>query len=249
MNPAASLLAETPVSHQSICSPPCHLYLSPSHHSPFSFSSHGWLSALLTEKFFNPCIIHQDEKKNEKNVFCFDCCAGICPYCFAHHRSHRLLQVRRYMYHDVIRIREAEKLMDCAQVQYYKTNSAKVVFLNRRPPTRPSKACSNFCINCDKNLQDSYLFCCLFCKIQHLARNGSKNSMCNFAAFCEPGSEDGLLTPESVLELSGSGEQQRGLLITDIVTRKKRSNHLRSMCTPVYVMNRRKSTPHRSPLY
>ncbi|KAH6767476.1 hypothetical protein C2S52_018459 [Perilla frutescens var. hirtella] len=233
-----------------------------------------WLYALLSEKFFNTCIIHEDEKRNEKNIFCFDCCEGICPNCFVHHRSHRLLQIRRYMYNDVIRIREAQKLMDCAQVQFYKTNSAKVVFLNQRPPTRPCKNCSSFCVNCDKNLQESYIFCCLSCKLQHLLRTGSKLS--NYLRNCdfpEPGLDDGQLTPDSVLELPGlvmseSGSSSgaaglgdcRGLLIsaTNEIMRKKRSNHLagirsafRPACTPVSeaVMNRRKGTPHRSPFY
>lgn len=52
-----------------------------------------WLTALLTEKFFNACIIHEDAKKNEKNIFCFDCSEGICPHCTSLHCSHRLLQV------------------------------------------------------------------------------------------------------------------------------------------------------------
>ncbi|KAG6437802.1 hypothetical protein SASPL_102732 [Salvia splendens] len=133
MNPAAaaSLLAETPVSFAA--RPAIYISLPSHQHSPFSLQAMseipGWLSALLTEKFFSPCIIHQDQKKNEKNVFCFDCCAGICPYCFYNHRSHRLLQIRRYMYHDVIRIREAEKLMDCAQVQVtlHSTMTKKVI--------------------------------------------------------------------------------------------------------------------------
>lgn len=122
-----------------------------------------WLKALLTEKFFNACLIHEDAKKNEKNVFCLDCFEGICPHCLPPHSSHRLLQVplffsfffklkftrisfnslrdiyihtyicmefisflfvcynviqiRRYVYHDVLRLDDAEKLMDCDFVQ------------------------------------------------------------------------------------------------------------------------------------
>ncbi|MBA0589556.1 hypothetical protein Gorai_018296, partial [Gossypium raimondii] len=83
------------------------------------FSSYvpRWLQVLLTEKFFNACIIHEDARKNEKNIYCLDCCISICPRCLAPHSSHRLLQVRRYVYHDVIRLDDATKLMDCAFVQ------------------------------------------------------------------------------------------------------------------------------------
>lgn len=58
-------------------------------------SSHlpRWLQVLLTEKFFNACVIHEEAKKNEKNVYCLDCCISICPHCLSPHSSHRLLQV------------------------------------------------------------------------------------------------------------------------------------------------------------
>ncbi|KAK4476503.1 hypothetical protein RD792_015659 [Penstemon davidsonii] len=125
----------------------------------------SWLSALLTEKFYNACIIHEYMKKNEKNVFCLDCREGICPHCLINHPSHRLLKIRRYVYHDVIRLRDADKLMDCAQVQSYTTNSAKVVFLNQRPQSRPPKVSGRLCLTCDRNLHESSLFCSISCKV------------------------------------------------------------------------------------
>ncbi|PIN20864.1 hypothetical protein CDL12_06448 [Handroanthus impetiginosus] len=241
-----------------------------------------WLSSLLTEKFFNACIIHEDSKKNEKNVFCLDCCEGICPHCFILHPSHRLLQIRRYVYHDVIRLGDADKLMDCAQVQSYTTNSAKVVFLNQRPQTRPSRPSGNYCMNCDRNLQESYLFCSLSCKLKHVVRTGCRvsNYLRNyeFLALSEPGLDDGEMTPVSVLEpvrsvRAESGSSSGGAAglnecpaisstETTEVVRKKRSNlpgirsAYRPACRPVSeffhsegIMNRRKGTPHRSPLY
>lgn len=58
-------------------------------------SSHlpRWLEVLFTEKFFNACIIHEEERKNEKNIYCLDCCTSLCPHCLSLHGSHRLLQV------------------------------------------------------------------------------------------------------------------------------------------------------------
>ncbi|CAA3021137.1 uncharacterized protein LOC111391312 [Olea europaea subsp. europaea] len=236
-----------------------------------------WLLVLLTDKFFNACLIHEDVKKNEKNVFCLDCCEGLCPHCLPRHRSHRLLQIRRYVYHDVIRLGDAEKLMDCAHVQSYTTNSAKVVFLNQRPQTRPSRVSGNLCITCDRALQDSYLFCSLCCKLQHVLRTGGKLSKYirnyELIAWPEPGLDDGQMTPDSVLEPTGcvkteSGSSSGGAAsmvdrltlsctATTEVVRKKRSNvsGYRSAFRPVIeiseeaMMNRRKGTPHRSPLY
>lgn len=58
-----------------------------------------WLQLLLTEKFYNACIIHEEAKKNEKNVYCLDCCISLCPNCLSPHTSHRLLQVLLSQFH------------------------------------------------------------------------------------------------------------------------------------------------------
>lgn len=76
-----------------------------------------WLSTLLAEKFFKPCSVHEFARKNERNIFCLDCSSSFCPQCISPHRPHRLLQIRRYVYQDVIRLDDLEKLIDCALVQ------------------------------------------------------------------------------------------------------------------------------------
>ncbi|KAG6593617.1 hypothetical protein SDJN03_13093, partial [Cucurbita argyrosperma subsp. sororia] len=176
----------------------------------FTYTVPIWLQALLSEKFFNACVVHEDAKKNEKNIFCFDCSLGICPHCLSSHRSHKLLQIRRYVYHDVIRLDDAVKLIDCAFVQSYTTNSAKVVFLKQRPQTRNFRGSSgNLCSTCDRSLQDPYLFCSLSCKIDYLvkAQGGVSRHLleCNFLPLPEPVWDDGMImTPDSVLEPAGS---------------------------------------------
>ncbi|KAL0733053.1 hypothetical protein Bca4012_009263 [Brassica carinata] len=77
----------------------------------------AWLDALYAEKFFVGCPYHETAKKNEKNVCCLDCCISLCPHCVPSHRYHRLLQVRRYVYHDVVRLEDLQKLIDCSNVQ------------------------------------------------------------------------------------------------------------------------------------
>ncbi|XP_050238603.1 protein RGF1 INDUCIBLE TRANSCRIPTION FACTOR 1 [Mercurialis annua] len=235
-----------------------------------------WLQVLLSEKFFNACVIHEDAKKNEKNIFCLDCCISICPHCLSPHSSHRLLQIRRYVYHDVIRMSDAHKLFDCASVQSYTTNSAKVIFINPRPQTRQFKVSGNICRTCERSLQDPYLFCSLSCKVDHVVRRkgaiGLSNFLfdCKFLSLPEPGSsEDGLMTPDTVLEPAastrtssssgGCGEVECRTLActaTTEVVRKKRSSL--SACRPIFpriteisgnFMNRRKKTPNRAPLY
>ncbi|KAK3038456.1 hypothetical protein RJ639_029754 [Escallonia herrerae] len=124
-----------------------------------------WLEVLLAKEFFNSCLVHEAEKKNEENTFCLDCCTGLCSHCLPPHKAHNLLQIRRYVYQDVLRLSDAYKLMDCSSVQSYKTNSTKVVFLNQRPMTRQLKGSGNSCIICYRNLQDPNLFCSISCKV------------------------------------------------------------------------------------
>ncbi|CAH9110228.1 unnamed protein product [Cuscuta epithymum] len=241
-------------------------------------SSHlpEWLLALLTEKFFNACIDHEDSKKNEKNIFCLDCCEAICQHCV---HPHRLLQVRRYVYHDVIKLGDAQKLMDCDYVQSYTNNGAKVVFLKSRPFSKTCRSSGNPCLNCDRVLQNPYLYCSISCKLQHLLRSGSQLAKYIHSydrrTMLEWDLEDGLMTPNTVLEPAGSVKTDSGgsgspsgvvdcrtfcCTATTEVVRKKRSNLLsfrsselrRSFC-PVMeiagaVNNRRKGVPQRSPL-
>ncbi|XP_010519010.1 PREDICTED: uncharacterized protein LOC104798561 [Tarenaya hassleriana] len=127
----------------------------------------AWLQCLMAETFFGSCGVHENRRKNEKNVFCLLCCLSVCPHCLPSHRSHPLLQVRRYVYHDVVRLSDLEKLIDCSYIQPYTINGAKVIFLNQRPQSR-AKVSSNVCFNCDRILQDPFHFCSLSCKVDHL---------------------------------------------------------------------------------
>ncbi|KAA3475365.1 PLATZ transcription factor family protein [Gossypium australe] len=193
------------------------------------FSSYvpRWLQVLLTEKFFNACIIHEDARKNEKNIYCLDCCISICPHCLAPHSSHRLLQVRRYVYHDVIRLDDATKLMDCGFVQ--------IDYLSRT-----------------EDGLSKFLF------------------ECNYLPLPDSGLDDGLVTPDSVLEPSCSTKTSSGsggydevwcralacTATTSEIVRKKRTSltACRPTCPPVSevsgnLMNRRKKAPQRAPLY
>ncbi|KAF3494308.1 hypothetical protein DY000_02056742 [Brassica cretica] len=228
----------------------------------------AWLEVLLKEKFFNACLDHQEEKKNEKNILCIDCCLSICPHCLPSHTSHRLLRIRRYMYNDVLRVEDGSKLMDCSLIQPYIVNGSKVVFINERPHPRQFRGSGNFCSTCDRSLQSPYLFCSLSCKISDVIMRQRGLSgflrVCNFLNLTED-------VTTSTLEPSGS-DGDRGVdmflcqalactAATEIV-RKKRSS-LTTTCrrvttavssanteAPAYFFNRRKNTPpQRAPLY
>lgn len=136
----------------------------------------AWLESLLGEKFFVPCAKHGALKKNERNVFCVDCNAGVCQHCVPAHQSHCILQIRRYVYHDVIRLQDIQRLLDCSSVQTYIINSARVVFLNQRPQPRPSKGMGNACGTCDRSLQDLYAYCSVACKVDAVISSGGELS-------------------------------------------------------------------------
>ncbi|XXG52040.1 hypothetical protein AAC387_Pa03g0460 [Persea americana] len=235
----------------------------------------AWLEALNTQKFFVGCLIHESAKKNEKNICCLDCCTSICPHCLPSHRFHRLVQVRRYVYHDVVRLEDIERLIDCSNVQAYTINSAKVVFIKKRPQSRQFKGSGNYCTSCDRCLQEPYIHCSLGCKVDFLLRH--KNDLSPYLRTCDSmqlspdflvhhdmGDDDTNDNLHSMVvddddamgsSSGSSGSENVSLVCTNFV-RKKRSGlyvcaRLASnisnedMATS---MSRRKGIPHRSPL-
>ncbi|XP_020217740.1 uncharacterized protein LOC109801146 isoform X2 [Cajanus cajan] len=235
----------------------------------------NWLLILKEEKFFTRCLIHDSVKKNDKNIFCLDCCTSVCIHCVPIHCSHVLLQIRRYMYNDVIRLDDAQTLLNCSLVQPYTTNKTKVVFLKQRAPTRSHKGSSNLCITCDRNLQDPYTFCSLSCKVHRylllITKNTTTKDPWNKHEFSvvldnERSSEkpqeieDSQITTDSVLDsststsfctVSGSTSSNSGVVAESVnkLLKKKRSSV--EMVPEIWytMVNRRKGVPHRSPLY
>ncbi|KAK6931905.1 PLATZ transcription factor [Dillenia turbinata] len=232
----------------------------------------AWLEGLTGETFFAGCGTHESRKKNEKNIFCLHCCLSICPHCLSSHSSHPLLQVRRYVYHDVVRLEDLEKLINCAYIQPYTINSAKVIFLNQRAQSRPCKGSANICLTCDRILQDPFHFCSLSCKVDHMVYQGEDLSsilyrfdetdfaFSQFEGLRMDSSElddDGEITPNSILEdpsqYKGSSCSSDAIGSSgvsrdpEVLGRKKKGSGF----LPGIVLslsNRRKGAPHRSPL-
>ncbi|KAH9721382.1 b box-type domain-containing protein [Citrus sinensis] len=128
--------------------------------------------------------------------------------------------------------------------------------------TRPLKSNGNFCMKCDRSLQDSFLFCSISCKIHHLvtSKSGIVNKSTVSLLFDRATSvssseiEDaaGQMTPASLLDFPASS--LRAYACTAAVDqpvagkKKKRRvllNPSRQRCSTT---NRRKSVPNRAPL-
>ncbi|KAJ7969440.1 PLATZ transcription factor family protein [Quillaja saponaria] len=226
----------------------------------------AWLEGLMAETFFAGCGVHENRRKNEKNVFCLHCCLSICPHCLSSHSSHPLLQVRRYVYHDVVRLGDLEKLIDCSYIQPYTINGAKVIFLNQRPQARACKGSANICWTCDRILQEPFHFCSLSCKVDHMVYqgedlsnilhrfDGSDFAFSQFEGLRMDGSEvtdnDTQITPDDLLHYKGSSCSNASEATSNPVIshekKKKRNGFLPGIV--LSLGSRRKGAPQRAPL-
>ncbi|KAL8126931.1 uncharacterized protein LOC141717189 [Apium graveolens] len=130
-----------------------------------------WLKPMLKASYYVQCPSHVTCNKNECNMFCLDCMGNaFCCKCLIHHKGHRVVQIRRSSYHNVVRVSEIEKYIDLDCVQTYIINGAPIVFLNGRPQPRLGKGVTNTCKICCRSLLDSFMFCSLGCKLRGIKR-------------------------------------------------------------------------------
>ncbi|TVU10887.1 hypothetical protein EJB05_44441 [Eragrostis curvula] len=151
----------------------------------------SWLELLLVTQFFSTCPNHLRSSRNECNLFCTDCeeqTVAFCYYCKSrHHSTHRVIQIRRSSYHDVVRVSEVEDILDISNVQTYVINGAKVVFLNERPQVRGCGASigktlsssSHKCETCWRALLDEFRFCSLDCNLRGMRKDTEMPNLCD----------------------------------------------------------------------
>ncbi|TYJ49829.1 hypothetical protein E1A91_A01G162600v1 [Gossypium mustelinum] len=125
-----------------------------------------WLIVMYNSIFFRNCVTHRNAKKNELDRFCIHCLQSFCSHCLPAHAFHKQLKIRRYVYSDVINRQDLCKLFNCAGIQTYHTNKAKVVFLKQRSRHQQQSNSMDYCCTiCNKSLQDNLLYCSIACKV------------------------------------------------------------------------------------
>ncbi|KAL4362992.1 hypothetical protein GQ457_04G009530 [Hibiscus cannabinus] len=143
-----------------------------------------WVIVMYNTIFFENCVSHPDEKKNELDRFCIDCLKSFCSHCLSSHALHKHIKIRRYIYNDVINRQDLNKLFNCTGIQTYHTNKAKVLFLKQRTQSHQQQQRSNSrdcrCSICDKGLQDTTsLYCSIACKVLDIHRDEESEETSN----------------------------------------------------------------------
>ncbi|CAL4976017.1 unnamed protein product [Urochloa decumbens] len=199
-----------------------------------------WLELLLATQFFLNCRSHLLSRRSECNLFCVECeapPAAFCYYCrLDHHSTHRVIQIRRSSYHDVVKVSDLEGILDISDVQTYVINSARVVFLNERPQLRISGPSSSYnCETCNRALLNEFRFCSLGCNLR-----GIKKDM-NMTSDAANGSEDKEVEDVAVGSSSDSNTKNSEEICND--------NNEEEPPAKRVARHRRKGIPRRAPFF
>ncbi|PIA63697.1 hypothetical protein AQUCO_00201207v1 [Aquilegia coerulea] len=74
--------------------------------------------------------------------------------------------IRKYVYHDVVRIKDMNFYFNCSKIQTYKNNGSRVVFLNPREVVKPLKSNGDAsCVRCERSLSEPHRYCSIACKL------------------------------------------------------------------------------------
>lgn len=207
-----------------------------------------WVSVLLETKFYGPCRAHASLRKNDLNLFCTDHCKKICQYCHNEGHSDRqescsVLHVSRYMYHDVLLLKEAAIWLDIADVQSYLNNGNRVVYIDRRAQAKSKLAPhSKSCMVCSRTLQDPYRFCSVFCRLAH----GNSDTDSSAVIRLPVPVQDPLVLVHSPVRRVAKRTADAGLVCSQSpVRRRDRSSKRHARRSPTGSVPRSPSTPVR----
>ncbi|XLR41065.1 hypothetical protein S83_025725 [Arachis hypogaea] len=210
----------------------------------------AWLESLLSITFFSLCNVHTEKAKNDCKMFCLDCNnhKASCVHCIASsHEKHRVVQIRRSSYNDVVRVIEIENALNISGIQTYRINGFRVLFLITRP-LNPKKnkisakvgfGCNTNCVMCTRIIVQPHVFCSLECKLMWTKQSESES-------FAIEGISRTMLSAEEEEELHKKLEPER------LLERRQRPSPCAQPLPPPLFNNansrKRKGIPRRSPL-
>ncbi|CAK9311364.1 unnamed protein product [Citrullus colocynthis] len=210
-----------------------------------------WLSSLLQSKFFGSCVHHQNNRKNEKNVFCIDCGIAICRHCLISHCVHRRLQICKYVYQYVVRVPDLQNHLDCCNIQTYKINGEKAVHLSPRPQSKDSKPSTKLkfggtCEACGRYIQDlPNRFCSIACKVSMVPIE--LNNQGFRCIDSESKLKDIPWKKNHNLETNTSEMESSSISVAES-TEEIQAWRVKTVLNPKKLLHKRKGIPHRSPL-
>lgn len=89
------------------------------------------------------------------------------------------MQIRRYVYCNVVRSADIQRYMDISGIQNYIVNSTKVIFLESRPQSKTFKPNSNErCRSCRRYLREGCRYCSLYCKVSLVSCGATSTPIC-----------------------------------------------------------------------
>ena len=214
-------------------------------------SSQLWMMGLF-EEFFHPCDRHAGYSGNECKFLSFSSFSQhsfdfsiLCKHCLNDSNCFETcLQVRRYMYQNVILVEDLSELYCPSEIQAYTINGKRAVLINPRIPSPNAFVASvfkNFCFSCNVPLRSDCTFCSLSCKLwshtsnepltpRSILRTDHGLRICT---VFDPQME---LTPHEISEIEGLGYYENATCC--------HNNLAAENCAEV---RRRKGRPERSP--
>ena len=154
---------------------------------PFPCSCHLKVhTALCSQRHWPSCCIHcgahtrwlqctaapSPQPRLQNTFFCMDCpdTAGLCSVCVRDHAGCHTLQIRRYVYRDVVKTADLAPHYDTSGVQSYTVNHSQAVFLSAKDkaPVGPYYRVDSTarCQACRRGLRAGCHFCSLACKVR-----------------------------------------------------------------------------------
>lgn len=134
--------------------------------SPCSYKHVPWVA--LSGQFIDSL---QYGTRLQNTFFCMDCpdSHGLCSVCVREHANCKTLQIRRYVYRDVVKVADVAAYVDTSGIQSYTVNHAQAIFLSAKDkaPAGPYYRVdsSSRCKTCKRGLRPGCTYCSLACKV------------------------------------------------------------------------------------